>query len=343
MSGNTGNFSISKWTNFTGRSNNTRRTELGSTTPGISSSLFSFRNLGMNTGLSLGVSGWNTGNTGDNVKRIAVYLLSILFVAFIILLFIHFFITPIFKLRPGSPGIISVPGWDDGKLFWEKGVSGMIKNTDLPIQNLAYAYSLNLDIFIQNPMQFSTHPRILFSRGATIKQKPSGELLLGVLDNYNLVIALLPDTTDLIVSVLNKNNHMENIIIPNIPVQDPFRIGVVVMEQALEVYINGHLMKTKSFDAPPKDVKGDIYPASGIEANVAKLRNLKIWGRVLTTPELRDALPKLSTKDEMGGGSIPSSSSCPSTLPSITSTELKDTLADTSKLTNPFKDIVKKK
>lgn len=340
MSGNTGNFSTSKWTNFTGKTNNTKKTELGTSAPGVSSSLFSFGNLGKNTGSSLGVSGWNSGsNTGDTVKRIIVYLLAILFVAFIILLFIHYFVTPIFKLKPGSPGIISVPGWDDGKLFWERGVSGMIKNTDLPIQNLAYAYSLNLDMFIQNPMQFSTHPRILFSRGATMKEKPSGELLLGVLDNYNLVIALLPDTTDLIVSVLNKNNHMENIIIPNIPVQEPFRIGIVVMEQALEVYINGHLMKTKSFDAPPKDVKGDIYPASGIEANVAKLRNLKIWSRVLTTPEIREASPKLSTKDEMGAGSIPSSSSCPSTLPSNITT----TLENTKKLSNPFNDYMKNK
>ena len=307
-------FSTSKWTDFNGKKNNIKGTNSGLTTP-FTNSFFTMKNLGMNTGFGLGFSGLNTSNVGDSAKRVAVYLLSILFVILIILLFIHYFITPIFKLRPGSPGIIPVPGWDDGQLFWEKGVSGMIENKNLPIQSLYYGYSINLDVFIQNPMQFSTHPRILFSRGAVMKQTPSGELILGVLDNYNLVIALLPDTTDMIVSVLNKNNHMENVVIPNIPVQDPFRVGIVIMEQALEVYINGHLMKTRSFNAPPKDVKGDIYPASGIEINLAKLQNLKIWPRVLTTPELRDASPKLSTKDKMNGGEIPTSTSCPTALP----------------------------
>jgi len=314
----TASFSTSKWTDFNGKKNNIKGTNSGLTTS-FTNSFFTTKNLGMNTGLGLGFSGLNTSNVGDSAKRIAVYLLSILFVILIILLFIHYFITPIFKLRPGSPGIIPVPGWDDGQLFWEKGVSGMIENKNVPIQSLYYGYSINLDVFIQNPMQFSTHPRILFSRGAVMKQTPSGELLLGVLDNYNLVIALLPDTTDMIVSVLNKNNQMENVVIPNIPVQDPFRVGIVIMEQALEVYINGHLMKTRSFNAPPKDVKGDIYPASGTEINLAKLQNLKIWPRVLTTPELRDASPNLSTKDKMSGGEIPSSTSCPTAL-SIEST-----------------------
>ena len=55
---------------------------------------------------------------------------------------------------------------------------------------------------------------------------------------------------------------MENIVVPNVPVQQPFRLSMVVMEQALEVYINGKLIKTRAFSAPPKDVKGDIYPAS---------------------------------------------------------------------------------
>lgn len=339
MGDNTGSLSLSKWTNFLKKSNNTKKTELGLTTPTSTNSYFSLKNMGMNTGLGLGFSGVNTNNVGDTTKRIVVYLLSILFVVLIILLFIHFFVTPIFKLRPGSPGIISVPGWDDGKLFWEKGVSGMIKNENLPIQSLYYGYSLNLDIFIQNPMQFSTHPRILFSRGAVMKQKPSGDLLLSVMDNYNLVIALLPDTTDMIVSVLNKNNQMENVIIPNIPVQDPFRVSIVVMEQALEVYINGHLMKTRSFDAPPKDVKGDIYPASGVETNLAKLRNLKIWARVLTTPEIRDASPKLSTKDEMSGGDIPSSTMCPTTLLTQSDEMIRDKLDRFNKLKVPTVDI----
>jgi hypothetical protein len=248
---------------------------------------------------------------GSGISRIIAYILSIVVVIFVILLFIHFFIKPVFILRPGSPGIIRVPGFDDGTLFWNKTNPGQIQNKNLPIHQQYFNYSLIIDMFIQNPLQFSSHPRVLFSRGAEYKQKPSGDTLLGVMDNYNLVIALLPDTNDLIISVLNKDNNMENIIISNIPVQEPFRLGVIMMENALEVYMNGRLMKTKTFSAPPKDVKGDIYPALGIEANIAKLRNLKIWNRILTTSEIRDAQPSLSAVSDFNPSPIPTSSTCP--------------------------------
>jgi hypothetical protein len=112
---------------------------------------------------------------------------------------------------------------------------------------------------------------------------------------------------------------MESVVISNVPIQEPFRLGMVVMEQAMEVYINGHLMKTRAFNAPPKDVKGDIYPAAGIEANVIKVRNLKIWARLLTVSEIRQATPKLSTAKDFGAGPMPSSTSC-STSASTTMT-----------------------
>jgi hypothetical protein len=219
----------------------------------------------------------------SNIGRIIAYGLSIIIIILVILLFIHFFITPIFKFNPGGPGIISVPGYDDGKLFWITTTTGPILNTALPIVNQIYSYTINLDVFVENPLQFSTKPRIFFSRGATKRETSSSDTLLGILTNYNLVAALLPDTNDLIVSVLNKDNNMENIIVPNIPIQEPFRLTMVVMEQALEVYINGKMIRTRKFLAPPKDVKGNIDAASGIESNVIKVHNLKIWPPKTTT------------------------------------------------------------
>ena len=252
--------------------------------------------------------------TGSGIARVLSYLLAIFIVIMVILLFINYFITPIFRLRPGGPGIIPIPGFDDGKLFWNKTNAGQIINKDLPIVSQSFGYTMNLDVFVENPLQFSRHPRIFFSRGATKTETPSGETLLGILSNYNLVAGLLPDTNDLIVSVLNKDNNMESIIIPNIPIQEPFRLSMVVMEQALEVYINGNLMKTRSFAAPPKTVEGDIYPAAGIEANAVKVRNLKIWGRILTTSEIRQSTPALSSAKSFGAGPMPSSTSCSTSI-----------------------------
>jgi hypothetical protein len=236
-----------------------------------------------------------------------------LIILLVIVLFVHFFITPIFRFHVGDvKGIITIPGFDDGVLFWTNSNVGQIKSIDLPIPQLAFGYSMILDIFIENPMQFSTRPRILFTRGATVRETPNSDTLLGMLENYNLAIALLPDTTDLIVSVLNKDNNMENVIIPNVPVQEPFRLGVVVMEHALEVYLNGYLMKTTKFLAPPKDVKGDIFPASGIQTNLVKLRTLKIWPRVISTGEMRESQPALTAAKSFGAGPMPASSTCAS-------------------------------
>ena len=246
----------------------------------------------------------------NNIGRIVAYLLSIIIILLVILLFVHFFITPIFKFNPGGSGIISVPGYDDGKLFWTTTTTGPILNTDLPIANQTYGYTINLDVFIENPLQFSTTPRIFFSRGAIKKDTSSENTLLGILSNYNLVAALLPDTNDIIVSVLNKDHIMENVIVSNAPIQQPFRLTMVVMEQALEVYINGKLIKTRKFSAPPNDIKGDISAASGVELNAIKVHNLKIWQRLLTVSEIREATPTLSTPKDFGAGPMATSTNC---------------------------------
>ncbi len=255
-----------------------------------------------------GSSEINTGDWISSVKRIAAYLFAVLIVVGILLLFIHFFIAPVFRWRPGAPGWIPVPGWDDGTLFWTKGTTGQLLNKDLPIRNQYMDYTLQVDLFLENPLQFATHPRILLTRGAVRKSSPSGDTLLGILEQYNIAIALKPDTNDMIVSVLNKDRQMETAILTNVPIQETFRLVVIVMERAMEVYLNSHLIRTVTFQAPPMDVKGDIFPAAGVEANIVRYRNLKLWPRVLTTPEIRDTSPALSTSKEMGAGPIPTSS-----------------------------------
>ena len=248
-----------------------------------------------------GISNNASSKMWEYLKQIMAYLFGIAIIIFIIMLFIHFFITPIFSSQPGAPGIITLPGLDKGELFWNKSSPERISNSVLPIQNMEYGYSFIIDIFIINPhVHFSTHPRILFRRGGTLKTTPTGDTLAGIIENYNIVGALLPDTTDLIVSVLNTSNNMENVLIPNIPVQEPFRLGVVFMNQALEVYINGHLMQTRTFSAPPKSVKGDFYPLSGAEIPLAKLQNFKVWPSILSSPEIRYAKPDMSSATEMG-------------------------------------------
>ena len=231
---------------------------------------------------------------------------------FFILIIVHFFITPIFQLRPGGPGVIPVPGGDDGKVFWNKGPNPQILESELPINGTSCTYSLILDTFIQNPLKFSNKKRILFSRGAVRKTPSQGDILLGMLERYNLVVALEPDTNDLIVSVLSGSsttNSEENLVIENVPVQKRFRLGIVVMERALEVYINGHLVKTRKYDYNIQQVGGPIDPALPEESDIAIFSLLKIWNRVLTTSEMRYAKPDFDPSTPNGALPMPTSSS----------------------------------
>jgi hypothetical protein len=257
--------------------------------------------------------------------RIIAYVLAIIVVIAILLLFIHYFITPVFKMHPGDPGYIPLPGYDDGVLQWTKG-SPFIANKNTIISSSSYNYSLIMDIFIQNPLQFSAVDRILFTRGALLNEKPQGETLTGMMSNYNLVVALTPDTNDLIVSVLNVNNNMENVLVPNVPVQEPFRLGIIFMEQALEVYMNGKLVHTRVFSASPKAVMGDIMGPLGQNATVALIRNLKMWNRVLTSSEIRYSPPAMMTAAGFGAQGMPSSSSCPSFSSSSSSSNAENRL-----------------
>lgn len=257
-----------------------------------------------------------TGTMQNGIGRILAYVIGIIIIVIVLSLLVHYYITPIYSLQPGAPGIISVPGFDDGVIFWNGSgkypAMGVIKNDDLPIKSAYCDYSLIVDMFIQNPLQFSQHSRILLRRGDpnSINQNPTSGEISGMITNYNLVVALKPDTTDMIVSVMNSNNGMENVIIENIPVQEPFRLGIVVMQNALEVYINGFLMKTRQIKNGLKDVAGEIAPASGSEISIAKMQNLKIWPRILSTPEIREAKPELTSAKSFNALAIPSSTSC---------------------------------
>lgn len=255
-----------------------------------------------------------SGSFLEGSGKIIAYIIGIIFVIIVISLLIHYYITPIYSLRPGAPGIILIPGFDDGVLFWNgSGVypaPTLIKDKDLPIKNKYYDYSFIVDMFIQDPMQFSTCHRILLSRGLTRRSSCTGDTIMSIASSFNFVVALKPDVNDIIVAVSTSGSTVEQIIIENIPVQEPFRLGVIVMQQMLEVYINGLLKSSIAYKQSLQDIKGDINIATGTELTIAKMQNLKIWDRTLSTSEIRYAKPDMASALSFAAGAISSSTSC---------------------------------
>lgn len=284
-----------------------------------------YRNTVYSDGRSISAPGQigQTGQTGTmaGLQKLGAYFIGILIILIIISLFIHFFITPIYSLRPGDPGLISIPLADDGVLFWDgankkyptpTSSSNTITNADLPIAATYYNFTFIMDMFIFNPTNFSSannnNLRLIVSRGAKVRSSlNSGNTMLSILSSYNFAIAMQPNTTDLIISVLNAYNHSEDIIIENAPVQKAFRIGVIVMENVMEVYINGRLVKTRKFETSLMEVKGDITYSS---LTTVYARNLKIWNQVLNSNQVFYAKPPMSNDSDFPSSPIPSSSSC---------------------------------
>lgn len=213
------------------------------------------------------------------------YFLAIVAVIIVILLTIHFLITPVFQFTPGGPGIIPVPGTNDGTVYWSSfPMDTIIQKTVLG--SISSNWSMSTDIFIEEP--FIPPSRTGSTR--VIIERSSG--LLG--GSYNLRVALLPNTTDLRVSLLNSVNNEEFIDITNIPVQTPFRLGVVILDRVMEVYINGRLYKTLALMAPPKTEAGGFTGPQGDMASMAKVKNLILWKRPITASEMRYAKPSIA-------------------------------------------------
>jgi hypothetical protein len=226
-------------------------------------------------------------------QSILIYLIVILIIVFIVLLLIDRYITPVFKFKAGGPGFIPIPRRDDGTLLWQSESSRTRDNS--VIANMAYNYSMSLDILIHNPAMFSQGPRLLFWRGPPLLEINN---LSTLPQDYNIAIYLSKDTNDLTVSIMNSSTDIAgssvNATLANVPTLKPFRIAVVVMDKLFEVYMNGRLAITKPLLSLPRASYQFFNPPTQTSSMVASLRNLHVWPRPLNPSEIRDIQPSLS-------------------------------------------------
>jgi len=267
-------------------------------------------------------SSWDIFDTSTmGWSAIIGYTVAILLILLVILLFINYTMMPIFQLQPGGSGFIPIPYMDSNQNFWPPqktpyivpDFSNCIVNQTMTrvstgSASMASNWSMSLDISIMNPQSIITVNgvpgfRLLFSRAAPTgrdldKDKKQDGSITAVIKDYNIAIGLLPDTNDLLVSVMNSAGNAENIFIGNVPTQTPFRIGVVIMDSAFEVYMNGKLTKTRKMAQPVKSMPSNITPVFQGPLNsqtyqIARVGNLILWPQVVTPSIMKYAEPKL--------------------------------------------------
>jgi hypothetical protein len=239
-----------------------------------------------------------TSDTGVNsgVIQYLFYFGTILIVGLIILVIVNTTLYPIFKTRPGGQGLVPLPGSDSSKLYWKSDKDiHIIQDTASPLGSTVSNWSFLLDIQVDNPTSNTNTPRILFTRGAllTAPTEPytAQDTILKLANNFNVCVWLDRMTNDLFIAVLtveDQQNFVETVKIPNIPVRKAVRLGCMVGSRVLEVYINGYLIKSKTYNRSLRTAVGSLQPPNdSILSSTARVRNLRIWSTPIPPSEFR--------------------------------------------------------
>lgn len=140
----------------------------------------------------------------------------------------------------------------------------------------------------------------------------------GLPKRLNPGIFLDPNTNDILVFIDTSdgtNTYRESLRVPDIPLDEPFNMLIVLNGRIVEVYLNCGLEATKVLSGDPSTVENIWYGLSGAASANAQIQNLSIWNTSLTsddirsfcvkTPAFRKVRPDCAGADKM----VPSSSS----------------------------------
>lgn len=256
-----------------------------------------------------------------------MYLGAGIFAVILLLMAIDQWVTPVFQKSPGSSGFILVPGTDTTQVYWTN--SKLIQDILIgspPVQagtNVPNAaeqvyttviedqdtYSITVDVLIENefPQDIGDQPmRKFFILGPSLS-KPT--LTMGLNNSKNTAYITSVDT----------DGHIQTIVIDNVPIHVPFRLGFTKSQYIMEGYLNGKLIKTVRLRTQTiKPTTGSrIYAPSsityGTDANIKSLSkgisvmNLRLFGYVTPSEEMNARMADLTTVNTFNPDYKPSS------------------------------------
>ncbi len=247
----------------------------------------------------------NSESTTSSVAKYVLYIGGFLILTLILLVIVHYTIKPIFRFKPGDPGVIGVPGTNPtSEVYWTKTAEKLdLKASNSFISHMPYNYSVGIDILITDAtIGIGKKPRILLYRASnpitsTSTEYTSDNTILSLFsstNSFNFIVYLDGGNNDLYVSTATFKEitqgqttsiipSIETITIPNIPVNKPIRLTAGLSQQFMEVYVNGYLVKSRTYQAGFNlpSVNGQyIYP-SPFENTPAKVKNLTLWNQIL--------------------------------------------------------------
>jgi hypothetical protein len=225
-----------------------------------------------------------------------------LFIIFLVLLIIHYSITPVFSFTAGDGGMFPLANTSDGQLVWTE--APPLADLSANVQRiLPHGFTIQQDIYMDNESSLSNRRRVFFYRGSSnvVVDTSQEENLATQYPESNLFMYLSPNTNDLIVTAITKKPNNDIVYesaptILNVPTKEVIRLTVIFLPQVLEVYLNGKLHGTKTLIYPP--FATDTYFFSSPDAFRGSVRamNFKYWDRPLSAVEVSKSGPPLADK-----------------------------------------------
>ena len=215
-------------------------------------------------------------------------------VIIVVLVIVHFTIHPIFSFMPGDKGIIPLPTASDRQNKFDKSPAGNDISgafTDM----LPCGYSVGMDLYLTGKFVEQTTPRvILYNAPAAVVSAPlTANVFPTTFPNTNIVMWLDPTLNDLYFSIITDDISGGATVetskpIVNVPIKTPFRITYVYNQHFLEIYRNGSLEITMSYEKKPR---GLTQPNPFFFGHVSSrastmVGNVSYWPRELTSREV---------------------------------------------------------
>lgn len=218
-------------------------------------------------------------------------------IIFVILVVIHYGITPIFTFGDSGGGSIPLANTTDGQLVWTEGPVASDLSANV-MRILPYGFTIQQDIFVQKEVVLSNQSRVFFyrAREAITPDSSQKENLIETYPESNLLMFLSSNTNDLIVEAITQKSSQEVYVeaaptVLNIPVGEVFRLTVVFLPSLLEVYINGKLHSSKVLKYSPKNTSANFFGPPDAFNQTVKVMNFKYWDRPLSPGEIKKSLP----------------------------------------------------
>lgn len=244
---------------------------------------------------------------GSMAVRIILYVIASILAIGVILLVIDQWVTPIFERTPGDGGYIPMPGIDPTQVFWEDtaNVADITIGTVAPTSTTTDVkkplttgllegqanYGLTMDILIENefPQQLGKD-----ASGNNIPQRTFFILGPDVL-HPTLSVNLNNSMNTLYVTAADSAGAPQSIVIDNVPIHKPFRLGISKSSNVMEGYINGLLVKTRRLKTTTVlPGRGDkIFSTANIKNNNnvlstgIKVRYLRVFGYTVPASEMK--------------------------------------------------------